>query len=232
MNTQFSIQRIGLLLRKDWIEYRKKLILSALIVTGLFLICLLWPMNVQNVFNPAPFFLFAMLGITIGYFRHVGKAIHQSKGLFLTLPASTLEKFVTFLIEGLMILIVFQGFFWAAIQVGSWFMPIEQVNLMNIWVEIRGVTVIMFLSSILFFSYVTFRKSAFGIAVGIYFSLFAALIGLCYLLKEVAFTQNQEGNYSLRSDFWAIDLVVPIFTLLTVGVLYMAYISLKRKELR
>lgn len=232
MNIQFSIQRIGLLLRKDWIEYRKKVILYVLIFLGIFAICLLWPMNDHKMFNPSSLYLFGLVGTAICYFRYVGQAIHQPKGLFLTLPAQTSEKFAVFLIEGIAIFIVLHGLFLGAVGIGSWFMPVKHFDMMNLWYEFRGLSVILFLSSIMFLSFVAFRKFAFGIAVGIYFSLMVSLMGIAYQLRNIVFFRDGEGHFRLDYEPWMSHLVTPVFLLLTFGVLYLAYFILKRKELK
>lgn len=233
MNTRFSIQRVGLLLRRDWIEYRKKVMLYALIFVGIFAICLLWPAyDSQRAFNPSSFYFFGLMGSAIVYFRYVGQAIHQPKGLFLTLPANTSEKFGALLLEGIAIFTVFHGLFWAAVGFGSWFVPIKQFNMANLWYELWGLSVMLFLSSVMFLSFVTFRKFAFGITVGIYFSMLAALVGIAYLFRDTVFMRNGEINFCQGYEPWISHLVAPIFLLLTFGVLYLAYIRLKRKELR
>lgn len=233
MNTQFSIQRIGLLLRKDWIEYRKKVMLYVLIFIGVFAICLLWPMRDSlNAFNPSSLYLFGLIGSAIVYFRYVSQAVHQPKGLFLTLPANTSEKFVTLLLEGVTIFIVFHGLFWAAVGFGSWILPIKQFDMANLWYELSGLSVSLFLSSIMFLSFVSFRKFALGITICIYFSMLAALVGVVYLLQDIVLKSNGEVDFNLDFETWIPNLVVPIFSLLTIGVLYLAYIRLKRKELR
>ena len=101
INTDFSLQRIGWLLRKDWIEHKK----SIAYASGTFLIVLLpflW-LNTKitgiSESKQAGIYLLGSLGCFLYYCQFVGRKVHFAKGLYLTLPASTAEKYVALLLE-------------------------------------------------------------------------------------------------------------------------------------
>ncbi|RZK55619.1 MAG: hypothetical protein EOO91_13720 [Pedobacter sp.] len=107
MNNTFNIQRFGLLLKRQWLEFGKIYLVSLLVALGViitFYAMALW----GNFFNDRPFFdnalnfrepLFLIFGfifisiIASNYFAHLGQ---KPKAIIdLLIPASTFEKFLT-----------------------------------------------------------------------------------------------------------------------------------------
>ena len=107
MNNTFNIQRFGLLLKRQWLEFGKIYLISLLVALGViiaFYAVALW----GNFFNERPFFdnvlnfrepLFLIFGfifisiIASNYFAHMGQ---KPKAIIdLLIPASTFEKFLT-----------------------------------------------------------------------------------------------------------------------------------------
>ena len=91
MKTDFSIQRINLLLRKDWIENKKKLAYGVLVILGVLFFFLLSSILWDTRFRTFTLYVLGSLGTFIAFCSYVNLMIHRPRGLFLTLPASNQE---------------------------------------------------------------------------------------------------------------------------------------------
>ena len=238
MDPTFSFKRIGLLLRKDWIEYKKKLMYAVLTIVGILLTFLiLSTLRQEKMFHPLAFYGFGLLGTLIGICRYTSLGVHRSKGLYLALPASNEEKFLTLLIEAVIMLAVFQVVFWTCIGVGSFFIPIKPINVNDIIIELPFFVLLLFISSLLFLSYITFRKYALGIAIGGFMCALASWVGIIYYFKD--FLLDNKGSFYyetatplFKMETWLAQGFTPIFLIATLVVLYVAYLKLKEKELK
>ena len=112
MKTDFSIQRINLLLRKDWIENKKKLAYGVLVILGVLFFFLLSSILWDTRFRTFTLYVLGSLGTFIAFCSYVNLMIHRPRGLFLTLPASNQEKFAAILIEGIVVFLTYQVTFW------------------------------------------------------------------------------------------------------------------------
>ena len=128
MNDKISLQRIKLLLRADWIEHRTQVsfvigsFLAAFIV--FFLITLQGDATTRDFIRKQYFFYgLGLFGYFVYYCRYVGTKVHTPKGLFLTLPANTMEKFSALLLEGFILIAVFHLLLWLALYGVSLIMP-------------------------------------------------------------------------------------------------------------
>ena len=111
MKTDFSIQRINLLLRKDWIENKKKLAYGVLVILGVLFFFLLSSILWDTRFRTFTLYVLGSLGTFIAFCSYVNLMIHRPRGLFLTLPASNQEKFAAILIEGIVVFLTYQSRF-------------------------------------------------------------------------------------------------------------------------
>ena len=93
MKTDFSIQRINLLLRKDWIENKKKLAYGVLVILGVLFFFLLSSILWDTRFRTFTLYVLGSLGTFIAFCSYVNLMIHRPRGLFLTLPASNLHAY-------------------------------------------------------------------------------------------------------------------------------------------
>lgn len=102
MNNTFNIQRFGLLLKRQWLEFGKIYLISLVVVIGVnvgFYLFNLYPFrsfSSQTLsFREPLFVLFGLLFITViasSYFAHLGQ---KPKAIIdLMIPASTFEKFL------------------------------------------------------------------------------------------------------------------------------------------
>ena len=206
MKTDFSIQRINLLLRKDWIENKKKLAYGVLVILGVLFFFLLYSILWDTRFRTFTLYVLGSLGTFIAFCSYVNLMIHRPRGLFLTLPASNQEKFAAILIEGIVVFLTYQVTFW--------------------------------IGSLMFLSYVTFKKYALGIACGGYILIVASIIGIVYLCISTLNIQPGMDRFCYESSplyttvYWLSFAFTPAFLIATLVVLYVAYLKLKEKELR
>jgi len=228
MNNIFSLKRIGLILRIDWTENKRTLAVSMGLLL-LSMILLIWDSSV--VVQKTVFYLSALMSV-IFFFSFVKKKIHKAKGLSLTLPASTLEKFTCLWIVGifyfltctLMSLLVIQGL---SLITGNF-----AVSLSTLLSNVKHPSLAVFLTAWLFLSYVTFRKNAFlaGIA-----SLILLIVILARLFWGIAqsglasesMQEKMAGFFTFLGDHYSLVLY-----LLSAVLVYLSYLLLVKKQIR
>lgn len=243
MNNKISLQRIKLLLRADWIEHRAQVIfvvgsfLAALIV--FFLLMQREEVTAKDFIRKQYFFYGLGLFYYFVYFcRYVGIKVHSSKGLYLTLPANTAEKFITLLLEGFILMALFLLLLWPALYgislVASNPPVINPFEVMDTFK--MAIPLTLFLASLAFLSYVTFRKYAFPIV----FLFYALLLGgTAFIIVRVVIEtlRSQQGIFTeMTPMYYTVNLLIHYqayaFVAATLGILYIAYLKLKEKELR
>jgi hypothetical protein len=238
MNTYFNLNRIGYLLRADWIEHKKNLLLS---LGG---VSLVWITNLYFIWygyteadSQKVFLYIGELVTFIYYCRFISKKVHQPKGLYYTLPASNQEKYLVLLLEGLLFFLVFTGIFCLGLFLFKFFVPdfpvISLFELYDGYISIRPIPIafLLCLSSIIVLSHITFRKHAslIGLAgVALYVLLF---IGVSWEVGTMI--ANDAYNTIVNEAFnFMIPLFEPALLVTTVVVLYIGYLKLQEKELR
>lgn len=239
MNTNFSFRRTGLLLRKDWMEYKKGLSFVVLITVGALLLFYFTAGYNNKVFHPFTFYVFGLIATLIGFCRYVNKIIHHSKGIYLTLPASNTEKYVAILIEGALFFLTFQVLFWTALGIGSLFVTIHSISIHDIMVGWKEFAFLSLITSLIFLSYMTFRKYALGVVIGGFLACIGLLIGVSHLLVKsgwgvegfMRFIQNLSEMNPATAQF-TFNSFISLIYISTLVIMYIAYLKLKRKEQR
>lgn len=253
MNTNFSFHRIGLLLRRDWIEYKRNIVYMLLSIVGV-MIFFFWISNGQEAGQYTDsqhrFYILGSLGCLIYFFSFTERKVHRSKGLFLTLPSSTLEKFITLLLNGAIIFLIFNIVYWAGILVTSFFIPnyltIDIATIQgNIssgrFANLNIAGFFFFIISMIFLSYITFKKHAFAIAMGGFLLLGGLITGTAYLVVQTMANSNPyTKGYCIYSEIYPMisaanilfDIFTPAMFIASAIVIYVAYLKLKEKELR
>ena len=232
MKTDFSIQRINLLLRKDWIENKKKLAYGVLVILGVLLFFLLSSILWATRFRTFTLYVLGSLGTFIAFCSYVNLMIHRPRGLFLTLPASNQEKFAAILIEGIVVFLTYQVTFWIGTGIASMLIHIQPVAFKDITMPLQEFTMLAFVSSLMF------KKYALGIACGGYILIVASIIGIVYLCISTLNIQSGMDRFCYESSplytavYWLSFAFTPAFLIATLVVLYVAYLKLKEKELR
>ena len=115
---------------------------------------------------------------------------------------------------------------------------IQPVAFKDIIMTLQDFTMLAFVGSLMFLSYVTFRKYALGIACGGYILIIASIIGIVYLYINILNIQPGMNRFCYESSplytamYWLSFAFTPTFLIATLVVLYVAYLKLKEKELR
>lgn len=229
MNTIFDIKRIGLILRTDWIEHKKLFGITA----GLLLVSsmlLLWNTGQRGQFT---LFWLGMLITIISYLSFMGKKVNHAKGLWLTLPASTLEKFVSLIIVGLTYILSFVLIYWIASGVSLLANGTPVVESRSLVISWKASGFILFNVAYFFLCFVIFRKYALGIGMAIQVLIFFIISYIMNLLVKsgILFSINipdKIGN--ILGEL--VGYYNPIFYILAIVLFYISYVRLKKKQIR
>lgn len=242
MKMDFSLQRIGWLLRKDWIEHKK----SIGYALGTFLVVafpFLWLNTTHSGLSDSKqvaFYILGTLGCFFYFCQFVGKKIHFSKGIYLTLPANTIEKYVTLLLEGLLLFATFNLLYWVSLHLWSLIYPVfRPIDVAAIYTRKQGTGVFAFAASLVFLSYLSFKKYPLAIALIGMAAAIGSVIGILLLIVKTQFS-----HFFLLDDSWIdpnalystfhfvtenVNIAMGISVLI---VLYIGYLKLKEKESR
>jgi len=224
MNAIFSFKRIGLILRADWIENRKSWMISMGLLLLAYVLMMWDQFHVQN--NMVGW---TVLFSAILFFNYVGKKIHRSKGLFLTLPASNQEKFIAIWLVALFYIVSCFVVLWCAIGVNNLISGYPVVELFKTVPKAGTIAVTVFFTCWLFASYVTFRKNAFFIGVALLIALVAGVARILFEVKTIKFLNSYDWGEGIGTIFHHYYIVV---YLLSAALLYYSYWRLTKKQIR
>ncbi|MDR1201139.1 MAG: hypothetical protein LBL58_05840 [Tannerellaceae bacterium] len=234
MNTYFNLNRVNYLLRVDWVEHRKSLLLGlgGVLLVWIALLYFVEPKaNVQS-----GFFFVGGLAVFIYYCRFIGKKIHQPKGLYYTLPASNEEKYFTLLVEGLLFFLVFVGIFWLGLGLFKLLSPaFVGIGLTELCYDVIPLELWGVVSSVIFLSHIAFRKYALLIVVtgiALYVLLFTGVSLKIVSVASDAFNPYFMSSFAYEALDFMKSIAAPVLVVATIVVLYIGYLKLKEKELR
>ncbi|MDR0430495.1 MAG: hypothetical protein LBH58_08485 [Tannerellaceae bacterium] len=236
MNNNFSLQRIKYLLLADWIENRKFFLLGAgALFIGLIAIQLL--LGIRSIETQLAYFYLGGFVVFVYYCQYISNKVHKSKGLFYTLPANNLEKYLSFLLEGLFFFVGFSCVFWIGLfMLKAFGGSFTIVKFSQLYMGVSDIGLLCLVPSILFLSHLVFRRYAMLISfAGI--SLFVLLVGWISLKVLLVSVDYWSDPYSIsNSALEALDFLMQSFTpallVCSFVVLYVGYLKFKKKELR
>lgn len=234
MNTTFSFYRIKHLLLADWIENKKSVLLGAgVLFIGLISIILL--IGIDSVKAQGSYFFISGFFVFIYYCRFIGKKIHQFKAIYYTLPAGNIEKYTTFMLEGLAFFLGFFFIFEAGLFTLKLFFPdFILITPSELYRGVSSISLLIFVESLIFLSHLTFRKNATLICfAGI--ALFVIIIGGIFskLILANNFFHSFFTSASFDETYGVMkQLISPALLVASIVVLYIGYIKLKVKQLR
>ncbi|MDR1500533.1 MAG: hypothetical protein LBI58_06080 [Tannerellaceae bacterium] len=244
MNTDYNFRRIALLLRADWIENKKGYLFG---MGVLFLVWMLFLLNLfiagrqMNRSGDAMQFI-GMIVSFILFCKHAARKMHRPKGIYLLLPASNAEKYTALLLEALAYLVGFQVVFLFGFLLWKPFIPGLVITPLLQGLTGHGdggasvyapLSVILFVSSLIFLSYMSFRKHAQLIAlggIGLY-SLFA-FAAWNFVMEITSPWEFLDSSYMYNTVTFLLTYCAPVMYASTVVVMYVAYLKLKEKEER
>jgi hypothetical protein len=193
-------------------------------------------------------FLFVVgnLSILMCFYNYIGWKVHRSKSRILTLPASTIEKFVEMMFVGFILLCVYLLIYTSILGISHlisgesiWFLSdFLKANL----TQLRIVTgIVLFVSTFLLMCYFTFRRFPFG-AGALFLISYASIISytayIFYKIEDYDFNNFNFLNGFLQSNAW-LETMSFLNTYNTLGMciasvvlLYISYLKLKEKQIR
>lgn len=247
MNTTFSFNRIKLLMRADWIEYK----MNFLYGMGVFILvwaCLLSFGLVNDAHKrQSVAYVFGIIILFLYFCQHVNRRVHRSKCIYLTLPASGTEKYLTFFLELLVFLLAYLAIFWGGLWMKKLFVPeFNMINFHDTLFDLKGGLVMGIMAALFFISSITFRKRGPLIALAglsAYTLLFNFLMGYIILKQNVlqfgllskqafALPGLNQNSAAIRTFHFMGEWFVPMAIISTLILLYVGYLKLKEKELR
>ncbi len=232
MNNTFSLARIGLILRSYWIEHKKAFFVSlGLLFIAYFL--LLWDAGLKLRIN---LYWFGFIASIFTYLTFIGKKVHRSKGLSLTLPASTVEKYISYILVGLIYIIAYILVYIITLGVSSLINGLPFFSITEL-ISPFSLPVSLLIFSYFFWVYIRFRKYPLGLGLAI-IAFTIALVGrLIYLLAKwgilngidsnSGFFQFIENLFKFIGEYHSIILYI-----LAAGMFYLSYVRLKNQQLR
>ncbi len=231
MNTTSSLQRIKLLLQSDWVEHKKTFLLGMGVLLIIWLLILFWG-KAQNPGSQVAMYIIGGFITFIYYCRHIGYKIHRSGSIYYTLPVSNLEKYSTLLIEGLIYFISFLIIFWSGLFLRKLFEPYSSIiHIEEFYDKTHGIGILLFNMSLIFLSYIVFKKHAFLIAIAFIgaYSFILSAITTKFIVNSLDMFQN--GNVPDSLTF-IVKCINPICIIAILVVIYIGYLKLKGKEIR
>jgi len=240
MKNKFSLRRIGLMLKADWIEYKKAFLLFVvlLLAANLFLF---W--NTREGFQ-AFLFVVGIFSTLTFFYTVVGWKIHRSKNRLLTLPASNLEKFVEILLVGFILFCVYfliyaiiLGISHLTVGLQIWFMSAQYPDIDQ---TAMGAGLLIFICTFLFMCSIAFRKYSLGIGT-LFLILYSVVISgsIAFIAYKNAdlFDYNFYGglfhsNAFIETMGFLNSYNTPVMCIASAVLLYISYLKLKEKQIR
>ncbi len=224
MKDTFSFKRILQILRADLIEYDTYIIFYFLAMLVGQIVLMTYEYDYRSTFN------FLLIMVAIGSLRSAGFKVHYSKGMFLTLPASSAEKFFAIVAEILLIFVAYHISFWLAyfiadlLTVHPMFDCSGYYSVPLIWVSIGS-----FLFTLALFCNMLARKRAFILFLFIlFFLLFISAKSTMWLTENAANAIRHFLSEWNTMHLWVNGILFALSGLF----LYLSYVQLKRKQLR
>lgn len=242
MHTNFSLQRIKLLLLADKTELFRQYFLSMLsyiaFVIAYTAITKFLFHNEHEAEQKIVFFYMLGLFLYFVFFcRFVNQKVHQVKGQYLTIPANAVEKYIALLLEITILLLFFHLLYHISIYLISLLIPDFPAMGVNNILDKIPVSSYFFLASTLFLSNITFRKYANPIVIVSYsFLAFAFGILARPILRAVREPLGDVYMIETTPLYYLYNFLIQYHGIIlyaaTLVVLYISYLKLKEKQIR
>ena len=238
----FSFQRIKLLLKADYTEYKIYLYYAlgafAAIISVAFIIMNMEDTERGKLQIQYSLFWLMLFSCSTYFCQYVGRKVHEYKNTYLTLPARTSEKYVVILLEGFLLLLLLYLLFTGCMHFPLLFGLNYPITGNSLLTGKLSPFVAMFLIALMFLAYLSFRKYAFLVTIGGYIGIMAAfyLFLGCFggrlthnLHQASSFFEMTPFSYTLE---WLVRYHPASMTVATIIILYIGYLKLKEKEAR
>jgi len=244
MKNKFSFRRIGLMLKADWIEYKKAFLLFAGLLMAAHLFLFIDTSDGLQGF----LFVAGVFSTLTAFYIFTGWKAHRARHRLLTLPASTFEKYIELLAVCLILFVVFALVSTIAAGIVHFYAG-EKVWLLSVFSTPNtqqslkvGLGIIGFICTFQFMCCISIRKFALGVGtLGLF--LYAMVMAYStYILVKIEGLDATDGmNFNagfMRSNaFIEMLRFINEYNALCMGLaacvlLYISYLKLKEKQIR
>ena len=233
MKKTHTLYRLRLLLFSDWINNKKAIGLG---------ICILFlsTFSLLSIGTHSFWMLAAyIIGVVASFLflcDHIAKKVYRNAHLFLTIPASSLEKYCVFIIEYLAIFIVFHFIFWSSITVRNLLLnkPL-MVSVSDFILQMYSYKAYIIdafvITSFIFFSHICFKKHPLLKSLTIIFIIQSIIFwsGMLFITINDINTTNFSENETIT---FLKSIHGPIGVFIVCGLLCIGYFKLKKIDLR
>ena len=245
MKNKFSFNRIGLMLRADWIEYKKAFLLFAglLIAANLFLFA--------NESEGLQGFLFVagIFSTFTAFYIYVGWKVHRAKNRLLTLPASNVEKFVEIKTVGFILFCVYFLIYAIILEIvhlktGAtiWLLSGFGANA-NYTALIAATGLVLFVCTFQFMCCIALRKFPLGVGTLFLFVYAFAISYTILILFKIEYPglffddlNSQSGFIQASAFIETMNFLATYFAwsmlIASMVLMYISFLKLKEKQIR
>jgi hypothetical protein len=170
------------------------------------------------------------IGTIVTFCRYVGEKIHRPRGLFLSLPANTIEKYAALLIEGGIIIILFHVISGLGCYMYHLYDKSFQILSIPYILNAFPLSAMAFVFSSVFLSCIIFRRYALPIVGSSYVFLLLCSSILENVLRIHNFTDM--GIAIAPMTGYSIRFLDIFFYIAALVCMYIAYLKLKKKEIK
>lgn len=229
-----NFKKVKLLLQTDFVEQRVLLYhyIGTLITIMIlfFVLILLMNTDCQGIKEQYILYILGFTGTIVTFCRYVGEKVHRPKGLFLSLPANTIDKYAALLIEGGIIIILFHVISGLGCYIYHLYDNSFQILSILYVLNAFPLSAMAFIFSSVFLSYVIFRRYALPIVVGSYILLLLCSSVLENVLRIHNFTNMGVAMAPLTGC--SISFMEIFFYIAALICMYIAYLTLEKKEIK
>ncbi|MDL2256137.1 hypothetical protein LJC44_07105 [Parabacteroides sp. OttesenSCG-928-G06] len=228
MNGNLNMKRVGLILRMDWISIKEQIIFVVILISCLMIA--LWNGSKDDQLGVF------WLGFTITlllYQAYVDMKIHDPKGMWLTLPASMLEKYVALLVAGMACVGVYLFIFWLALGLIHLLNDIPLYSMKVLSEPTKGFGFITFHFAYFLLATVTIRKNGLGKAFVAELLILGGLVYMFVPLMGSYWQVEHSGSvFEMFEVFLSLlgDHANTILYLFAAFLFYIAFVQLKKQQ--
>jgi hypothetical protein len=229
-----DLKKVKLLFHTDWVEQRVVFYhyvgtLTTIMILFFVLISWMNP-NYEGIREQYILYILGIAGTMVTFCHYVGEKVHRPRGLFLSLPANTIEKYAVLLIEGGMVVVLFHLISGFGCYVYHLYDNSFRILSIPYILNAFPLSFMAFIFSSVLLSYILFRRYALPIVVGFY-----VLLLLCFsILENVLRIHNftDIGMIVARLNGFTIRLWDIFFYIAALVCMYFTYLKLKTKEIK
>lgn len=229
-----NFKKVKLLFHTDLVEQKVLLYhyigtLTTIMIL-FFVLLLLMNTDGQGIKEQYILYTLGIIGTIVAFCHYVGEKVHRTRGLFLLLPANAIEKYAALFIEGGIIILLFHVISGVGCYMYHLYDKSFQVLSIPYILNAFPLSVMAFIFSSVFLSYILFRRYTLPIVMGFYILLLLCFSILENVLRVYNFTDIGIVMVSLAGC--SISFLDIFFYIAALVCMYIAYLKLEKKEIK